>query len=59
MLEFGYPWLALLIVLPLILSFRRQSDTDTRLKLPALAKLASSARQASSRRLGLRSLLAA
>lgn len=59
MLEFGYPWLALLIVLPLLLSFRRQSDTDTRLTLPALAKLAGSAGQASRRRFGLRSLLAA
>ncbi|WP_445768099.1 vWA domain-containing protein [Rheinheimera sp.] len=59
MLEFGYPWLALLIVLPLLLSVRRHSDTDTRLTLPALAKLAGSARQASRRRFGLRSLLAA
>ncbi|GAB2929579.1 vWA domain-containing protein [Rheinheimera gaetbuli] len=57
MIEFGYPWLALAILLPLILRARRQRGSDTALKLPALAKLASSTNHTSGRRFGLRSLL--
>lgn len=41
MLEFGYPWLALLLVLPLLLRIKRRTGSDVSLTLPALAKLAS------------------
>ncbi len=40
MLEFGYPWLAFALLAPLLLRVRRQSTSDTALKLPALARLA-------------------
>ena len=57
MIEFGYPWLALAVLLPLLLRVRRQSGSDTALKLPALAKLASSTNHTPGRRFGLRSVL--
>lgn len=41
MLEFGYPWLALLVVLPLLLRRKRQAPSEAALTLPALARLAS------------------
>lgn len=42
MLDFGYPWLALLALLPLILRLKRRPDSEAAITLPALAKLASS-----------------
>ncbi len=58
MLEFGYPWLILAVLLPLLSGRRRQTGSDTALRLPALAKLASSAKHTSGRQFGMRSLLA-
>lgn len=40
MLDFAYPWLALLIVVPLFLRPKRQEAANTPLYLPPLAKLA-------------------
>ncbi|MEH8019016.1 VWA domain-containing protein [Rheinheimera muenzenbergensis] len=58
MLEFGYPWLALAVLLPLLLRVRRQSGSETALKLPALAKLAGNTAQSSGPRFGFRTVLA-
>ncbi|MBU1312011.1 MAG: VWA domain-containing protein [Gammaproteobacteria bacterium] len=58
MLEFGYPWLALAVLLPLLLRMRRQSGSETALKLPALAKLAGNTAQSSGPRFGFRTVLA-
>lgn len=41
MLEFGYPWLAVLVIMPLLLRVKRQATTEAALTLPALARLAS------------------
>ena len=59
MLEFGYPWLALALLLPLLLPSAKQHNHDTTLKLPALARLASGKQQSVRRRFSLRTLLAA
>jgi Ca-activated chloride channel homolog len=59
MLEFTYPWLALLAPLPLLLRVKRQAASETALTLPALAKLASAAEQHRYHWLSLQSLLAA
>jgi Ca-activated chloride channel homolog len=42
MLDFAYPWLALLIIVPILLRPKRQEGRNTPLYLPPLAKLAHS-----------------
>lgn len=59
MLEFAYPWLALLAPLPLLLNIKRQATSEAAVRLPALAKLASDKQQTSARWLNLPSVLAA
>jgi Ca-activated chloride channel homolog len=58
MFEFGYPWLAVLTFLPLLLRVRRQAVSETALTLPALARLAPVSQQANRSWLSLRSVLA-
>jgi len=58
MLEFGYPWLAVLVFFPLLLRVKRQAQSETALTLPALAKLAPVSQQANRSWLSLRSVLA-
>ena len=58
MLEFGYPWLAILALLPLLLRVKRHATSNTVLTLPALAKLASTSTQPRYSRFSLHSLLA-
>jgi Ca-activated chloride channel family protein len=59
MLDFGYPWLALLALVPLLLRLKRQAASETALTLPALAKLASSEQQTQHSRFSLRAVPAA
>lgn len=58
MLEFGYPWLAVLAVIPLLLRVKRQATTEAALTLPALAKLASEPTGGKRKLLSLSSVLA-
>lgn len=58
MLEFGYPWLALLVFLPLLLRIKRSAQTETAITLPALAKLTDASNQTSRHWLSLNSVLA-
>src|SRR5690606_29431441 len=58
MLEFGYPWLAVLTIVPLLLRVKRQATTEAALTLPALAKLASEPSGSSSKFISLSSVLA-
>ncbi|GAA0563987.1 VWA domain-containing protein [Rheinheimera aquimaris] len=58
MLEFGYPWLAVLAVLPLLLRVKRQATTEAALTLPALAKLASEPSGSKGKLFSLSSVLA-
>ena len=58
MLEFGYPWLAVLAVVPLLLRVKRQATTEAALTLPALAKLASEPTGGKRKLLSLSSVLA-
>jgi Ca-activated chloride channel homolog len=57
MLEFAYPWLALLAALPLLVRLKRQATSEAVLTLPALAKLASASVQTQYRWLSLSSVL--
>uniref|UniRef100_A0A486XTQ1 BatA (Bacteroides aerotolerance operon) n=1 Tax=Rheinheimera sp. BAL341 TaxID=1708203 RepID=A0A486XTQ1_9GAMM len=59
MLEFSYPWLALLVVAPLLFRFKRQARSGTSLTLPALAKLAEKQNQSPSTTFTVQSTLAA
>ncbi|MDP2715892.1 VWA domain-containing protein [Rheinheimera sp.] len=58
MLDFGYPWLAVLALAPLLLRLKRQAASDASLTLPALAKLASSEQQTQRSWFSLHSALA-
>ena len=58
MLDFGYPWLAMLALAPLLLRLKRQAASDAALTLPALAKLASSEPQTQQSWFSLHSALA-
>lgn len=58
MLEFGYPWLALLVFLPLLLRIKRSAQTEAAITLPALAKLTDASSQTSRHWLSLNSVLA-
>ncbi|HBN87874.1 MAG: IMP dehydrogenase [Alteromonadaceae bacterium] len=58
MLEFGYPWLAVLAVLPLLLRVKRQATTEAALTLPALARLASEPSGSKGKLFSLSSVLA-
>lgn len=58
MLEFGYPWLAVLAILPLLLRVKRQATTEAALTLPALARLASDPSGNKGSRINLSSILA-
>ncbi|MDP5134666.1 VWA domain-containing protein [Rheinheimera baltica] len=58
MLEFGYPWLAFLVFLPLLLRLKRRATSEATLTLPALAKLATTSPQTEYRGFTLRSILA-
>ncbi|MDP5189871.1 vWA domain-containing protein [Rheinheimera baltica] len=58
MLEFGYPWLAFLVFLPLLLRLKRRATSEATLTLPALAKLATTSPQTQYRGFTLRSILA-
>jgi Ca-activated chloride channel homolog len=57
MLEFGYPWLAVIIVLPLLLRIKRRATSEAALTLPQLAKLASTTAQADRSWFSLHSIL--
>ena len=59
MLEFTYPWLALLAPLPLLLNIKRQATSQTSLRLPALARLAQEHKQQAPQLINLPSILAA
>lgn len=58
MLEFGYPWLAVLVIMPLLLRVKRQATTEAALTLPALARLASEPSGRKGKHVSLSSLLA-
>jgi Ca-activated chloride channel homolog len=58
MLDFGYPWLALLALAPLLLRLKRRAASEAALTLPALAKLASSDKQVDRSWFSLSSVLA-
>jgi len=58
MLEFGYPLLAFLVFLPLLLRLKRRATSEATLTLPALAKLATTSPQTEYRGFTLRSILA-
>lgn len=58
MLEFGYPWLAVLVIMPLLLRVKRQATTEAALTLPALARLASEPSGRKGKHVSLNSLLA-
>lgn len=57
MLEFGYPWLVLLVVLPFVLRFKRRAQSESALILPPLAKLAAVSSKANRHWTGLNSVL--
>lgn len=58
MLDFSYPWMALLVLAPLLLRVKRRPASDAAITLPALAKLASEQQQQHYRSVNLRSMLA-
>ena len=58
MLEFGYPWLAVLVIMPLLLRVKRQATTEAALTLPALARLASEPSGRKGKHVSLSSVLA-
>ncbi|MBZ9611699.1 vWA domain-containing protein [Rheinheimera maricola] len=58
MLDFGYPWLALVVLAPLLFRIKRQAQSDAALTLPALAKLSHDRQQPGHNRFSLHSLLA-
>ncbi len=57
-MNFGYPWLAFLVFLPLLLRLKRRATSEATLTLPALAKLATTSPQTEYRGFTLRSILA-
>ncbi|CAM3878097.1 vWA domain-containing protein [Rheinheimera salexigens] len=59
MLDFAYPWLALLIIVPFILRPKRRESSNTTLYLPPLAKLANTNQTHTSRWYSVNSLLLA
>ena len=58
MLEFGYPWLAVLVIMPLLLRVKRLATTEAALTLPALARLASEPSGRKGKHVSLSSVLA-
>lgn len=58
MLEFGYPWLAVLAIVPFLLRVKRQATSEAALTLPALARLASEPSGHKGKRVSLSSVLA-
>lgn len=57
MLDFGYPWLALLVLLPLLWRKGRQQGSGASLKLPPLAKLAKQQQEFSTKVITVESVL--
>ena len=58
MLDFSYPWMALLVLAPLLLRVKRRAASEAAITLPALAKLASEQQQQHYPSFSLRSMLA-